>query len=136
MAVFEGRDDQGVAARGPLSLGDFDSGIVEGVGGWLVPISTEQTMADVAVLLDLPVILVVGIRLGCLNQALLTRDAITASGVRLAGWVANCLPPPTESAEENISTLKSMINAPLWGVMPALSEVSARIVAERLSLSL
>jgi dethiobiotin synthetase len=107
---------------------------VEGVGGWLVPLNGGETVADLAVRLGLDVILVVGIRLGCLNHALLTRRAIEASGLRLAGWVANCLPPPTDTLKENINTLKSMIYAPLLGVVPMLDTVSAKAVADRLSL--
>ena len=107
---------------------------VEGVGGWLVPLNERETVADLAVRLGLDIILVVGIRLGCLNHALLTVRAIEASGLRLAGWVANCLPPPADSMKENINTLKSMIYAPLLGVVPALSELSATTVAACLSL--
>lgn len=114
--------------------GQADCVVVEGVGGWLVPVNAHQTMADVAVSLGLPVILVVGVRLGCLNHALLTRDAIAASGAGLAGWVASCLPPATEAAEENISALKTMINAPCLGVVPVLSEMSTGAVADFLSL--
>ena len=66
---------------------------VEGVGGWLVPLNGEESVADLAVSLGLGVVLVVGMRLGCLNHALLTAQAIQASGASLAGWVANCLPP-------------------------------------------
>ena len=112
-----------------------DCVLVEGVGGWQVPLHDQLTMADLAVLLGLDVILVVAIRLGCLNHALLTVAAIQSSGLKLAGWVANCLPSgQAEAADENINTLKSMISAPILGIVPALGKVSARAVAGCLSL--
>ena len=112
-----------------------DCVLVEGVGGWQVPLNDEVTMADLAVLLGLDVILVVGIRLGCLNHALLTAAAIQSSGLKLAGWVANCLPSiQAEAADENINALKSMISAPLLGIVPALPRVSPKAVAGCLSL--
>lgn len=111
-----------------------DRVIVEGVGGWQVPLSKKASMTDFARLLELPVILVVGIRLGCLNHALLTARAIAADGLRLAGWVANTLPPVSAAMDENISSLKSMINAPLLGVLPALVDSSSATVASHLVL--
>jgi dethiobiotin synthetase len=114
--------------------GRADCVLVEGVGGWEVPVSGRLSMADLARLLELPVILVVGIRLGCLNHALLTAAAIAAHGPPLAGWVANCIPPLAELAEENINTLKSMVSAPLLGIVPVLSEVSTGRVADCLVL--
>jgi dethiobiotin synthetase len=123
-----------IHARLQQLAGQADRVCVEGVGGWLVPLNERDAVADLALRLGLEVILVVGIRLGCLNHALLTLRAIEASGLRLAGWVANCLPPPADSLEENISTLKSMIYAPLLGIVPALSVVSVKAVAACLSL--
>ena len=79
--------------------------VVEGAGGWLVPISRTQTFADLAARLGLPVVLVVGMRLGCINHALLTAAAITASGLPLAGWVANRIDPQFARATENLDTL-------------------------------
>jgi dethiobiotin synthetase len=112
-----------------------DCVLVEGVGGWQVPLNAEETLVDLARLLGLDVIMVVGIRLGCLNHALLTADSIAAAGCTLAGWVANQLPSPPECAQENIKSLKSRISSPLLGVLPAMQEVSAGIVAENLSLA-
>jgi dethiobiotin synthetase len=111
--------------------------VVEGVGGWEVPLTEHETLADLARLLRLPVILVVGLRLGCLNHALLSAAAISRAGLPLAGWVANRLPPQPDCVEENIKTLKSRISAPLLGVVPALdaagaSEMADYIRAERL----
>ena len=115
--------------------GQADCVLVEGAGGWQVPLHDSATMADLAVQLGLDVILVVAIRLGCLNHALLTTAAIQSSGLKLAGWVANCLPSmQAEAADENINTLKSRIYAPLLGVVPALPRVSTKAVADCLSL--
>ena len=93
--------------------------VVEGAGGWHAPISATETMADVAGKLALPVILVVGIRLGCLNHALLTRDAIRARGMVFAGWIANQLATTMPLADANIDTLESRFGAAPLGVVPA-----------------
>lgn len=92
-----------------------DTVVVEGVGGWLVPLdfSGSRSIESLAVAIDLPVILVVGLRLGCLNHALLSVQAIKRSSVRFAGWVANHLDPSFQSAQENIMTLKQAISEPL-----------------------
>jgi dethiobiotin synthetase len=95
---------------------------VEGAGGFKVPLDGHLDMADLAVALKLPVILVVGMRLGCLNHALLTQDAITASGLRFAGWIANTLGPAMPVLDENIATLKQRLRAPLLGVVPYLPQ--------------
>jgi dethiobiotin synthetase len=105
---------------------EADRVVVEGVGGWLVPISETQTMADVALALGLPVILVVAIRLGCLNQALLTAAAIRDSGLPLVGWVANRMDPGCEQQDGNIMTLRQRLPAPL------LADLAYSDVAERL----
>jgi len=111
-----------------------DCVLVEGAGGWQVPLNEEETLAGLALQLGLDVIMVVGIRLGCLNHALLTAAAIATAGCTLAGWVANQLPPAPECAQENINYLKSMISVPLLGVLPIMPVVSAGAVAENLSL--
>jgi dethiobiotin synthetase len=88
--------------------------LVEGAGGWLAPIGERESMADVASALGLPVILVVGLRLGCLNHALLSARAIEASGLRLTGWIANHVDPRYERLQENLSTLERLLGrAPL-----------------------
>jgi len=84
--------------------------VVEGVGGWYAPLSCHTTVADLAEELQLPVILVVGLRLGCLNHALLTAQAIRQSGLPVAGWIANHVKKDFASAEKNISTLKHFLN--------------------------
>ncbi|MGD8620305.1 MAG: dethiobiotin synthase [Gammaproteobacteria bacterium] len=111
-----------------------DRVVVEGVGGWRVPLGERETLADLARALGLPVVLVVGMRLGCLNHALLTAEAIAHDGLHLAGWVANCLPPAPEALEENIIALETRLSAPLLGVVPALSGQDAQDIARRLTL--
>jgi dethiobiotin synthetase len=92
--------------------------IVEGAGGFRVPLGVDRDSADLTVALGLPIILVVGMRLGCINHALLTVEAIQARGLSLAGWVANRIDPAMSRFEENLSTLKSRIAAPLLGSVP------------------
>ncbi|MBI3547216.1 MAG: dethiobiotin synthase [Gammaproteobacteria bacterium] len=87
--------------------------VVEGVGGWIVPLSERLMLADMARAMQLPVILVVGLRLGCLNHSLLTVAAIRQAQVPLAGWVANLIDPAMTHVDENIAALKSTIDAPL-----------------------
>jgi dethiobiotin synthetase len=92
--------------------------LVEGVGGFRVPLGPEGDSADLAQTLGLPVILVVGVRLGCINHALLTVEAIASRGLPLAGWVANCIDPGMVRQQENIATLDEMIVAPRLGTLP------------------
>ncbi|AOZ50705.1 dethiobiotin synthase [Chromobacterium vaccinii] len=92
--------------------------LVEGAGGWLAPLSDSLFMSDMAQALALPVILVVGMRLGCINHALLTAKAVRDSGLELAGWVANCAQPPQAAYAENLATLKRHIPAPLLLEIP------------------
>lgn len=92
--------------------------LVEGAGGWRVPINAQEYMSDVAKQLRLPVILVVGIKLGCLNHALLTAEMIVRDGLPLAGWVANCVDPDDAFVQEEIDTLKKSIRSPCLGVLP------------------
>jgi dethiobiotin synthetase len=91
---------------------EVDVVVVEGAGGWLAPISDKGTMADIAAVLKLPIIVVVGVRLGCLSHALLTAQAVAASGLRFAGWVANEVQPQFEHAGENIAALERRLPAP------------------------
>ena len=91
--------------------------VVEGAGGFYVPLNTTQTLADLAVLLDIPVILVVGMRLGCINHALLTVEAIHSRGLKLAGWIANEISPNFAMFDENLASLKQRIAAPCLSVV-------------------
>lgn len=91
--------------------------IVEGAGGFLVPLNQSQTLADLAVKLNVPVILVVGMRLGCINHALLTVEAIRARGLSLAGWVANQVDPEMAMFDANLDTLQQLIKAPCLSVV-------------------
>ncbi len=91
--------------------------VIEGCGGWLVPLNTKETMADFAKALDASVILVVGMRLGCINHALLTVESIQRSGVPLLGWIANCIDKEMKNLDDNIETLQQRIDSPLLGVL-------------------
>jgi len=91
--------------------------LIEGAGGWLVPLNESETMADLVIALKLPVILVVGMRLGCLNHALLTVEVMKQQGISLYGWIANCIDPNMLEREANIATLKSKIAAQCLGVI-------------------
>lgn len=114
------------AHRGLRSLADVV--LVEGSGGWRVPLNEDETLADLAVALALPVVLVVGLRLGCLNHALLTAEAIRADGLHLAGWVANTVDTAMACRDENIQTLRQRLRAPLLGVVPWQPVPDARAV--------
>jgi dethiobiotin synthetase len=95
-----------------------DSVVVEGVGGWSVPLSATLLQADIVRALALPVILVVGLRLGCLNHTLLSARAIAADGCTLLGWIGNRIDPGMACAEENLATLRERVAAPCLGVLP------------------
>lgn len=97
-----------------------DAVIVEGVGGFCVPFTDSSDSAELAVQLGLPVILVVGMKLGCINHALLTAEAIRSRGLHVAGWVANTIDPRMPFCDENIHTLETRLNAPKLGTLPYL----------------
>ncbi len=97
--------------------------LVEGAGGWLAPLSNQFTIADLSIALEIPVILVVAIKLGCINHTLLTYNAIKTSGIKCAGWIAMCIDPEMAMQEENINTLKNKIPAPLLGVLPYIENM-------------
>ena len=108
--------------------------IVEGVGGFCVPLSVDRSSADLAIELGLPVILVVGMRLGCINHALLSVEAIAARGLILAGWVANQIDPAMSHFAENLATLRHLLPEPLLGVVPHNPAGGAAGAAEFLRL--
>lgn len=112
-----------------------DAVVVEGAGGFLVPLSNSETGADLAQALDLPVLLVVGLRLGCLNHALLTAEAIRARGLTLAGWVANHVDPGMLAQEDNIAFLQQALPAPLLATIPYQASPDPRALAFHLPTS-
>lgn len=109
--------------------------VVEGAGGWLVPLNARETLADLAVAMGFPVVLVVGIRLGCINHALLSAQAIRASGLRLAGWVANEIAPDSARIDENVASIAERVAAPLLGRVPFMPQATARQTAAHLDIS-
>jgi len=108
--------------------------VVEGVGGFRVPLNDREDSADLAARLALPVVLVVGMRLGCLNHALLTAEAIGARGLRLAGWVANRIEPAMARAAANVAALSERLGAPLIGDVPFMREPRAAEAASALEV--
>ena len=117
-----------------VMLGSADFVLIEGAGGWRVPISPGETLADLAVQLQVGVILVVGMRLGCINHALLTVEAIRRDGLDLAGWVANQPGETMICHQENLETLRRLIPAPLLGEVPQLTPFDPGEAGSLLSL--
>ncbi|HEY8709037.1 MAG TPA: dethiobiotin synthase [Burkholderiaceae bacterium] len=114
-----------IVARYRQLAAQADAVVVEGAGGFCVPLSDTRSGADLAQALGLPIVLVVGLRLGCLNHALLTQAAIQARGLVLAGWVANRIDPTMQAQEDNIATLRARLDAPLLADIPRLAVVDA-----------
>lgn len=112
--------------------GSADVILVEGVGGWQVPLNNQQNVADLARALGLPVILVVGLRLGCINHALLTAESIRASGCTLTGWIGNSIAPEMPEQQNNIASIQQRIAAPLLGVVPYQEDLAPAAIAEHL----
>ncbi len=110
--------------------------IVEGAGGWLAPLDATRSFADLAVRWQLPVILVVGLRLGCLNHALLTAEAVQRRGLPLAGWVGNAIDSHFERRAENVATLQERLPAPCWGILDHAPAATAVQLARRLAAAL
>ena len=110
-----------VAAHARLAA-RADVVVVEGAGGWRVPLGTDADMADLAAHLGLPVVLVVGLRLGCLNHAMLTAEAVRARGVPWAGWIANRIDPAMPYADANLRALRARLPGPCLGVQPFVAE--------------
>lgn len=114
------------------AAGDFL--VVEGVGGFRVPLSDRIDTVDLARALGLPVVLVVGLRLGCLNHALLTAQAIEAAGLRLAGWIANHVDPAMLVPDENVAALAARLPGPLLGRLPHSPTPDARALSSHLDV--
>jgi dethiobiotin synthetase len=112
-----------------------DQVIVEGAGGWHAPICATAGMQELALALDIPVLLVVGLRLGCLNHALLSARAIESSGLPMCGWVANRVEPDFPHWQENVETLKARLRAPLLGIVQHQATLSADAAARDLDVA-
>jgi dethiobiotin synthetase len=106
--------------------------VIEGAGGWRVPLGPDGDMAELAAAFGLPVVLVVGLRLGCLNHALLTAESIARAGCRLAGWVGNLADPRMAARAQNVATLRERLPAPCLGIVPRLDEATPAAVAAQL----
>jgi dethiobiotin synthetase len=115
------------------TLGGFV--VAEGVGGFRVPLADGLDSVDLCRELGLPVVLVVGLRLGCLNHALLTAQAIRAAGVPFAGWIANAIDPAMAAADENVAALEARLDAPLLGRLPREQALDPARLARHLDLS-
>lgn len=111
-----------------------DFTVIEGAGGWRVPISNTEFLSDFAIALQLPVILVVGVKLGCINHAVLSAQAILSDGLKLAGWVANVVDPNCARLAENLATLQQLMPAPCLAEVPHLTHANAEHVAEYVKL--
>jgi len=103
--------------------------VVEGAGGWLVPLNDQQDVADIAVNMNLPVILVVGLKLGCLNHARLSMQAIQSRGCRVIGWIGSQIAPEMMNVDENIETLKQYLPVQCLGIVPWLENRDTKTVA-------
>lgn len=120
--------------RGAL-LRKNDLALIEGAGGWRVPLSDRERLSGLPKALNTPVILVVGMKLGCINHTLLTAEAILRDGLPLAGWVANQVDSQMSCFDENLQTLTDMMPAPCLGVVPFLKEANGDTAAEYLDIS-
>lgn len=109
--------------------------LIEGAGGWRLPLGDGQFLSSYVKQHDYGVILVVGVKLGCLNHAILTQEAIVADGLTIVGWVANIVDSATAHIDENISTLETELNAPCLGVIPNLSQPTAKMASKYLTIS-
>ncbi|MES2355762.1 MAG: dethiobiotin synthase [Pseudomonadota bacterium] len=108
--------------------------VVEGVGGFRVPLNERHDTADLAAMLRLPIIMVVGLRLGCLNHALLTADAIRARGLSLIGWIGNHIDPDMARVEQNIEALLQRLPCPLMGIVPFQRQPEPNHIAFKLPM--
>nr|WP_041422194.1 dethiobiotin synthase [Shewanella sediminis] len=108
--------------------------IIEGAGGWRLPLGEGHFLSEVVQQLSVPVILVVGVKLGCLNHAVLTQEAIKADGLEMGGWIANIVDGDTSCLEENLASLQSLMSGPCLGVVPHLKELSIETAASYLNI--
>ncbi|HEX9707471.1 MAG TPA: dethiobiotin synthase [Steroidobacteraceae bacterium] len=124
--------DRIVAAHRRLA-GSAEIVLAEGAGGFLVPLGADRSCAELPGLLGMEVLLVVGLRLGCLNHALLTAEAIASRGLPLAGWIGNCIDPKFSRREANVATLTERLAAPCLGIVPWMPVPDVREAAAALS---
>ena len=125
-----------IAQVGDALAARADRVVVEGVGGWRVPLNEREDVADLARLMALPVLLVVGLRLGCLNHARLTADALAATRLSWAGWVASAVDAQFSHAQENLAELERLMPAPLLGVLPHDADASVERASAQLDRAL
>ncbi|MGZ5006437.1 MAG: dethiobiotin synthase [Methylobacter sp.] len=123
-----------LAAKFELLKTMADVIVVEGAGGWYAPLNERETVQDLAKLLALPVIVVVAVKLGCINHARLTDQAVKLSGVHCAGWIAVCLEPDMLSEKENIQTIETVLEVPLLGILPYSETADFKFFSEQLKL--
>ena len=119
--------DQGIELKSIVIMKAFENiqsqyeqVVVEGAGGFLVPLNDDEDLGDIAQALNLPVILVVGMRLGCINHALLTLESIRSRNLTIAGWIGNALSREMPFLQENLETIKNRVSAPFLGLIPTL----------------
>lgn len=130
-AALEGRaiDLAALVAAAAALRARADALVVEGVGGFRVPLAADGDSADLAVRLGLPVLLVVGLRLGCINHALLTAEAVRVRGLTLLGWIGNAVDPAMRRRDDNVVALRDALPAPCLGIVPPLAEPTPPTVA-------
>lgn len=109
--------------------------LVEGAGGWRLPLGNNRYLSETVVALAMPVIIVVGMKLGCLNHAVMTEELIYADGLQVAGWVANRAQPDMARFEENLASLKQMMQSPFLGTIPHIPGADVAEMAEHLDLA-
>ena len=124
---------EGVCRGALMNKADFR--VIEGAGGWRVPVNRRQMLSQLPKSLQIPVVLVVGLRLGCINHALLTAEAIINDGLKLAAWVANTIDPTMLSTEENIEALTGLLPAPCLGVVPWEPAAKVELLASNIDLN-
>ncbi|MDD1783682.1 dethiobiotin synthase [Enterovibrio sp. ZSDZ35] len=136
-ADIEGRSvDFSVLSKGLRDIqAKADVALVEGAGGWRVPVSYDSTLADWVREEKLPVILVVGIKLGCLNHAYLTAEAVRRDGLEVVGWIANRVNPGTEHYSDIVKTLEHHLQVPKLGEIPYLCSVKSRDLSEYIDIA-
>jgi dethiobiotin synthetase len=138
-AQLEGKSLQASRLAGlcrGVMLGGADLVLIEGAGGWRVPLNPRETLADLAIELQVGVIMVVGMRLGCINHALLTAEAIQRDGLQLVAWVANQPGPRMDRHEENLETLVQLLPAPLLGDVPLVPDWQASDIGRYIDIDL